>query len=55
MVNKLTALAIGAIGVAVASATMSIVNFIQDAKTRKSLKKGIEKVEEMSDNQMRTS
>lgn len=52
MVNKLTALVIGAIGVAVASATVSIVNFIQDAKTRKSLRKGIEKVEEMSDNQI---
>lgn len=50
--NKLTVLVAGAVVVAVGSATMTIVNFIQDAKTRKSLRRGIEKVEELSDNQI---
>ena len=50
--NKLTGLAIGAIGIALVSATVSVINFIQDSRTRKTLKKGLEKVEEMSDNQI---
>ena len=50
--NKLTGLAIGAIGIALVSATVSVINFIQDSRTRKALKKGLEKVEEMSDNQI---
>ena len=50
--NKLVGLAIGAVGVAVVSATVSIINFVQDTKTRRMLKKGIERAEELSDNQI---
>lgn len=52
MVNKMTAMVIGAIGMAAVSAVMSVVDMVQNARTRRSLKRGIEKVEEMSDNQI---
>lgn len=52
MVNKLTALVIGAIGLAAAAATMSVIDMVQNAKARRQLTKGIEKVEELSDNQI---
>lgn len=52
MVNKMMVLAIGAIGLAAASAVMSTVDMIRNAKARNALRKGIEKVEELSDNQI---
>lgn len=52
MVNKMMVLAIGAIGLAAASAVMSTVDMIRNSKARNALRKGIEKVEELSDNQI---